>query len=716
MRFTLALLTMILLFALPHGIWAQDTIRYSDNSGNILVGNRVAILEDKTNALTVEQALQSKDFVASKADVPNLQISASAFWVKIVVKNLSSSRNVVLNLDYPTMDSVTFFSFAPDGTYKKTQTGEFVSVGDREYKHQDYIFSLDLQPGESRMYLMRIVASEQVGLPLTIGVAKSIWEEITNKDLIFGLYAGIIMVMLLYNLFLYFTVRDRSYLYYVGYILFVGGTQACLQGYAPRFLYPNSYFLANAMMVWVPALSGIFSILFINNFMNIKQYTPGLYKLLGGIMVAYCVILAISLTGNYRICTIMMQLLVMVLSITGYTVAVKISRKGYRPAKFFLIAFSIFIIGVVIFVLRNANVLPYDNFTYYAMPIGSTIEVVLLSIALADKINIFRKEKEESQAQALLALQKNEQLVREQNVMLEKKVKERTSELQISNTELNKAMVELKEAESQLVESEKMASLGQLTAGIAHEINNPINFVTSNVKPLNRDVKILLDTVSSMEKIAYDAAPLEQKQKMVADLKADIDYDYLQEEIDQLLHGIGEGASRTAEIVKGLRIFSRLDEDDLKKADINEGLDSTLIITNNLLTNTVKVEKKYSNLPLVECYPGKLNQVFLNIITNGVHAIKKKFGDKDGGVLLITTKLEDGEISVGLADNGTGMDETTRKRIFEPFFTTKDVGEGTGLGLSIAYNTIVKHNGKIEVKSEVGKGTEFIIKLPLIHN
>lgn len=716
MRLKLIFFAMILLSILSNRVWAQDTILYNGNVGSMLVGSKVAILEDKTNALSAEQVLQSKGFVKSKSDVPNLQISPSAFWVKMIVKNNSSSSSIVLSLDYPTIDSVNFYSFSPDGTYKVKQTGEFVAVDKREYKHQDYIFPLDLQPGESRMYLMRIVAQEQVQLPLSIGMARGIWEELTGKDLIFGLYAGIIMVMLLYNLFLFFTVQDRSYLYYVGYILFVGGTQACLQGYAARFLYPNSYFLANAMMVWVPALSGIFSILFINSFMNIKHYTPVLYKVLGGIMAAYCVIIAISFTGNYRLSTVMMQLLVMVLSVTGYTVAVKISRKGYRPAKFFLLAFSIFIVGVIIFVLRNANVLPYNDFTYYAMPIGSSLEVVLLSIALADKINIFRKEKEVSQAQALLALQENERIVKEQNAMLENKVNERTYELKISNDELNKAMHELKEAEAQLVESEKMASLGQLTAGIAHEINNPINFVTSNVKPLNRDVKILIDTVTSMEKIAYDSASLEQKQKMVAELKADVEFEYLQEEIDQLLHGIGEGASRTAEIVKGLRIFSRLDEDDLKKADINEGLDSTLIITNNLLNSTVKIEKKYSNLPLIECYPGKLNQVFLNIITNGIHAIRKKFGDKEGGVLYITTQLVGNEILVALADNGTGMDDATRKRIFEPFFTTKDVGEGTGLGLSIAYNTIAKHNGKIEVKSEVGKGTEFIIKLPLIHN
>ena len=713
MRFKIACYLLAVFVIIPRLVFGQDTITFSDAGSAITIGNKIEILEDKTGALSLQQVLSSKDFKKSTDLVPNLKISPSTFWIRMTVANHSTSGNLGLQLEYPTLDSVTFFSSLPAGGYATLVTGEFDHVNARPHQHQNYIFDLDIPPGATRNYLLKITSSEQIQLPLTISTLKHISETIYTKDLIFGLYAGIIIVMLLYNLFLFFSVRDKAYLFYVGYILFVGMTQACLQGYAPRFLYPGSSFLPNAMMVWIPALSGIFSILFINNFMNIKVYTPVLFKILRVILITYCLIIVISFTGNYRLSTLIMQLLVVVLSITGYIVAVKITRKGYRPARFFLIAFSIFIAGVIIFVLSNANVLPYNNYTYYAMPIGSAIEVVLLSIALADKINIFRKEKEESQAQTVEALQENERIIREQNVMLEGKVNERTYELKLSNDGLTQAMTDLKEAQGQLVESEKMASLGQLTAGIAHEINNPINFVTSNVKPLNRDVKILLDTVDAIEQIMLDEAPLPEKKRRIEEYKEEIDYDYLKLEISQLLRGIGDGASRTAEIVKGLRIFSRLDEDDLKKADINEGIDSTLIITNNMLNNKIKVVKHYANLPMVECYPGKLNQVFLNMISNAVYAIKKKFDEKDGGVLTITTSHDDQHVFIKIADNGIGMDETTKKRLFEPFFTTKDVGEGTGLGLSISYNTINKHNGQIQINSQWGIGTEFIIILPL---
>ena len=715
MEINLRIFIFAFLLLIAPAVYAQDTIVYSNSDINTLIGRQVATLEDKNNELSLDQVIRSGDFKKSNNDVPNLQISKSAFWVKMIIRNQSRAADLALDIEYATIDSVTFFDVLPSGQVRKIQTGEFIPFNKRDYKHQDYIFNLNILPGETHTYFLKISASEWMQLPMIIGTSMHISETNYTKDLLFGIYAGIMLVMLFYNLFLYFTVRDRSYLYYVGYILFVGGTQACLAGYTARFLYPDSFTLANAMLIWVPALSGIFAILFINNFLSVKKFTPVLYKILVTFLLLYIVIIVNSVIGNVWYSTQGMQLLVALLAVVVYVTAVRISLKGYRPARIYLLAYTIFIAAVVIFVLRNAGVVPYNKFTLYAMEIGSALEVILLSFALADKINIFRREKEESQAEALLALQENDRIVREQNVILEGKVNERTYELKVSNDELNKAMTELKEAESQLVESEKMASLGQLTAGIAHEINNPINFVTSNVRPLNRDVLILLEAVDEMERLALNGASVAEKQKKIEEYKTDIDYDYLKMEINQLLNGIGEGASRTAEIVKGLRIFSRLDEDDLKKADINEGIEATLIIANNLLSNIVKIKKEYGNIPLIECYPGKLNQVFLNIISNAVYAIKKKFVEKEGGLVTITTTSDENSVYISIKDNGTGMDEVTKKRLFEPFFTTKDVGEGTGLGMSIAYNTINKHNGQIFINSEIGVGTEFILKLPLIH-
>jgi len=389
-------------------------------------------------------------------------------------------------------------------------------------------------------------------------------------------------------------------------------------------------------------------------------------------------------------------------------------RKGYRPAKFVFFSWSVLLVGAIIFALKDNGVLPYNTFTSYSMQGASVIEMALLSFGLADRINILKREKAESQAEALSIAMENERIIREQNVILELKVSERTTALSESNLELNQTLEDLKQAQSQLVEAEKMASLGQLTAGIAHEINNPINFVTSNIKPLNRDIEIMLEALTVIENVGISDSSPADKQKQIQEYKEELDFDYLTHEIKHLVKGINEGATRTAEIVKGLKIFSRLDEDDLKRADINEGLESTMIIANNML-NKIKVIKNYGDLPKVECYAGKMNQVFLNIISNAVYAVHKKFGENEGGEITISTNHDEKNVFITIKDNGMGMDDKTQKRVFEPFFTTKDVGEGTGLGMSIAYNTIKKHNGTISVDSIPGEGAAFVLRIPINH-
>ena len=187
----------------------------------------------------------------------------------------------------------------------------------------------------------------------------------------------------------------------------------------------------------------------------------------------------------------------------------------------------------------------------------------------------------------------------------------------------------------------------------------------------------------------------------------------MKDEIKFLLAGIEDGAKRTAGIVKSLRIFSRVDEYDLKLADINLGMESTLVILNSNFDSNIKIETHFGDLPIIDCYPGKLNQVFLNLLSNAAYALKKKFGDKAGGKLEVITRLEGDYIYIHVKDNGSGMSEEVKNKIFDPFYTTKDVGEGTGLGLSIAYQTVLKHQGEIIINSSPDNGAEFIIKLPL---
>jgi signal transduction histidine kinase len=275
--------------------------------------------------------------------------------------------------------------------------------------------------------------------------------------------------------------------------------------------------------------------------------------------------------------------------------------------------------------------------------------------------------------------------------------------------ELENTVEELKKTQNQLLEAEKMASIGQLTAGIAHEINNPINFVSSNISPLRmnlRELKEILETY----RLATANGIENEKIQYAKELERKYDLDYLINEVDQLLEGIAEGASRTKEIVHGLRNFSRSDEHELKSASVHDGLDSTLLLLNNLLKNRIEVEKIYDeNLQSIECYPGQLNQVFMNILNNAIQAIEGP------GKITVKTRRIRNRAVIWISDSGKGIPREHMNRIFDPFFTTKEVGEGTGLGLSISYGIIQQHKGLIKVTSKPGKGTTFKISLPVRH-
>ncbi len=708
-----AIALLVFFSLIQHYSLAQQVINYDDD--RMLIGDQVYILNDSGNKYTAQDAVNAPGYYKSKDHAPNFDISNSAYWIKFSVKNNTNFPRLQLELEYALVDTCNLYRVRNGNVELLQAMGSAKKFSERRYKYPDFVFDLDLPRDSAGDYLLKIKSSEQLLTPLILGNVQSIAEVQGTKDIIYGILMGILMVMMLYNFFIYLSTRDRSYIYYVLYILFIGLTQVTLVGYGYKYLFPNNPLWFNYLLILFPSLAGISALSFMRIFLTTPVKAPKLDKLAVLTMVLYGIAPIIRFAGIDNVSSRFIDISGLLAVFTGFATAIYLSAKNYRPAKFFLIAWTIFIIGMILFVLRNLSVLPYTGYTNYTLYIGTALEVTLLSFALADKINIFKKEKEESQAEALRQAQINERMIREQNVLLEQKVNERTIELRAANDDLHKAMKDLKEAETQLVESEKMASLGQLTAGIAHEINNPINFVTSNIKPLQRDVDILLEAMHTIETVGLSDSPPQDKQRQLDDYKEEIDFDYLKTEIAHLLKGITEGASRTAEIVKGLRIFSRLDEDDLKMADMNEALDATLVLVNNLLGGKIKVVKEYGEIPLVECYPGKLNQVFLNIMSNAIHAIGKHHPEDDNGRMTLKTWSDGKMVHVSIADNGTGMDEATKKKLFEPFFTTKDVGEGTGLGLSIAWNTINKHNGQITVNSTLGEGTEFVLEMPIKH-
>jgi len=308
-----------------------------------------------------------------------------------------------------------------------------------------------------------------------------------------------------------------------------------------------------------------------------------------------------------------------------------------------------------------------------------------------------RKRVETERRKAEEALRQSEQQLREQTQTLEH------------------ALRELQRTQAQMVQSEKMSSLGQLVAGVAHEINNPVNFIYGNLNHADNYIQDLLGLIALYQ--LHYAQPIPEVQARINE----IDLDFVTEDLPKLLSSMRMGADRIQKIVRSLRNFSRMDEAEVKTVDIHEGIDSTLMILQNRLKAKgeladIDVVKEYGDLPQIECYPGQLNQVFMNILANAIDALEEASGEDDlkPVIRIRTEKVGNDRIRIIIADNGPGIPSEKLQRLFDPFFTTKPVGKGTGLGLSISYQIIVdKHRGELQCSSVPGEGAEFHIEIPI---
>ena len=304
------------------------------------------------------------------------------------------------------------------------------------------------------------------------------------------------------------------------------------------------------------------------------------------------------------------------------------------------------------------------------------------------------------------------------------------AKLKQQKRELSQTLLEVKSLQAQLIQSEKMSSIGQLVAGVAHEINNPINFIHGNLKHLEAYAQDLLSLIALYQR--HYPEPVSAIEEALTELELD----FLQEDLVKISSSMQVGTDRIRDIVLSLRNFSRMDEADLKSVDIHEGIESTLMILQHRLkensqTRAVEIVRDYAQLPLIDCYPGQLNQVLMNLLSNAIDAIEDMSearisnrsaeldseleSDSKGGRIEIRTSLFGSDwVEIAIADNGPGIPETIQEKIFDPFFTTKPVGKGTGLGMSISYKIIVeKHNGKLDVASTAGQGTDFLVRIPI---
>lgn len=358
---------------------------------------------------------------------------------------------------------------------------------------------------------------------------------------------------------------------------------------------------------------------------------------------------------------------------------------------------SILGVSVLLFYLRKYVVSPITKLT------GTTLDMVDGNYSNSFNVNDYLLEIHD------LKENYNEMV----NVIVEREytLQKRKEKAIKKNTLLHCTLEQLKATQAQLLQQEKLASIGQLAAGVAHELNNPLGFVSGNFAVLKDYITILNEYIKLNESLITKHLPSEKN--IIEEFKESNDIEFISEDLNSLFEESEEGIQRAIKIVKNLKDFSRIDSEEKSLYDLNKGIESTINVAKNEYQYVADIATNLEDLPIIEANGGEINQVILNILVNAAQAISEmKLNEKRK--ITITTSKNDSFIFCEIEDNGPGMSDTVKKRVFDPFFTTKEIGKGTGLGLNISYNIIVKkHKGNLSVESEIGKGTKFIIKLPI---
>ncbi len=675
-----------------------QTIIWDGKTDFVGIGDKILTLEDPKNSLTIDDvrsgAFKGK-FVKSEKDIINFGFSESIHWLKFSLENDSKDESL-LEIAHAFLPITDLYYVGDDGKMVELKGGYRVPLYEKVIKHHFQIFPI---PKGKHEFYVRVLTN---AFPLAVSIIKKSAFEVksTDQKLTYGFFVGFMFFVVLSNLFFFVSLRNRLYLFYVVVVCFYFCYSALvLDGYI-LYIFPKT-----DLMFWfitIPALGIPVQTAYALLFNDAKKYIPKINKYVW-IFIIYCSIWAIiehffTFKIIHAFNTVHSLISFFLMGFIGY----KVGKKGNKLGNYFALAYVFFFLLVIVEATYEQIGKPAYLGGMSHTTIATLIESFILSFLLSKRFEWekedMKKDKEEAQLEVL-------KLHENANKELEAKVVERTSEL-------NSLFENLKKTQNQLIQSEKLASLGELTAGIAHEIQNPLNFV-NNFSELS--VELANELKEEVNKVGMD-------KKTVHELVNDITQN--QEKITY--HG-----KRASSIVKGMLEHSRTSTGVKELTDINKLADECLRLAYHGLrakdqaNSTTRFNADFktefeADLPLIAVIPQDFGRVLLNLISNAFYAVgkreneRKTTGDSYKPMVIISTQIANNQLVIKIKDNGTGMSEATRIKIFQPFFSTKPTGEGTGLGLSLAYDIITKgHGGTIDVTSVEGEGTTFVVKLPL---
>jgi signal transduction histidine kinase len=695
----LSVMAAFLCFLPPLSINAQDTLVYTADQTMVDAGLSVRFYKDETNALSFEQIknLPASDFQKPTSTPPRFGTTAASVWLKFTVKN---QAEVPLFLAFQTNVIQTMDAYIYDEAGKLTIKKD---IFEEKYQKSNLVVDIGQSP---KVVYVKIKSIYSLQFPIVLSRLEPLNYYYHKRDIINGLSIGILIAMGLYNLFIFFLVKDRLYLYYCLYVSTSIWTIIHLNGVG-LIIWRGNYFISNLLGIPFVLLAAW---LFTVRFLDVDKNMPRIYTAIKILCVLIALIIPLDFLALQTLKAPAQQLLIPISAFSMLIVGILSYFQGNKSAKYYVLSWIFFLTGATITSLCYSGILPYNYFTLNAVILGVCIENLLLAFALANRINIYRSESAKAQALAVQRLEENKVLIQEQNRSLEEKVNERTTELATS-------LETLKATQNQLIQQEKLASLGELTAGIAHEIQNPLNFV-NNFSELSID--LVKDLKEELEK-----SPLTPEGGIVITDKTY--FDELFDDLSQNQTKINQHGKRASSIVRGMLEHSRTSSGEYRLTHINLLADEYLRLSYHGLRakdksfNAQLEIELADNLPKINIIPQDVGRVLLNLFNNAFYAVHKKAQNAqntEGGIFApkvrLTTRQMGNFIEIRVQDNGGGIPEAVLQKIFQPFFTTKPSGEGTGLGLSLSYDIITKgHGGSLVVENMEGVGACFVIRLPI---
>ncbi len=645
----------------------------------IFLGPYIEYFEDPQSRLDIKQVANpafAENFKSCSRTSPGFGFTSSTFWFRFSLRNNAGhSVTRFLEIEYPLLDYINLYAPDGKGSFQVFKEGDRQSFFQRPIKYRNFVFVLDLPPKSTKTYYLQVNTSSSLNLPARLYSQAGFMDKIENEEMALGIYFGILFAMLAYNLILFFTIRESVYLYYVLFVIFYFLFQLDLTGVAFKYLWPNNTYWANESLPFFIFVAYMFGTIFTKQIINAKSYAPFLDKILSAFMILSLICAAMCLLVPYEI-SIKAATLVTMTVVVHILAGFLCFFRGYRPARYYASAWSVSMAGAAIYALKSFGLLPNNFITVWGIQMGSAWEVILLSMALSDRLSLLQKEKDAIQAEYTRKLEEANLRLEEFAKTLEEKVRRRTRELERSNALLKRQAEEMRMAEERAERASKAKS--DFLANMSHEIRTPLNAITG-----------------------------------ITSLALDME---LPEKLREYLKIIKVSAYALLNLVNDILDFSKieagkmeLEKTDFSLVEVIENIADmfTELVAEESLEFIINIESNVPDRLIGD--PVRLGQLITNLVSNAI-----KFTDHGEIVLLVKVVSENKGSPVlcfKVSDTGIGIEKDRLDYLFDMFTqadssTTRRFG-GTGLGLTICKRIAQLMGGTINVESEPSVGTTF---------